>query len=149
MGPASTCTSTSKGLDTRTPASKALFGMLGMFAEFERSMVQERVRAGMAKAMAKGTKSGNPIGRPMVAPSVEARIHEPRADGLGMIKIAVMAGRGVSTVQRVLAADARVVKIAGGSIEVMKHIIGRRLFADYHPGSTGRGGNGVAGVNPA
>jgi acyl-CoA dehydrogenase len=42
-------------------------------------------------------------------------------------------------------ADARIVKIAGGSIEVMKHIIGRRLFADYHPGKTA---NGVAGLNP-
>jgi alkylation response protein AidB-like acyl-CoA dehydrogenase len=41
-------------------------------------------------------------------------------------------------------ADARVVKIAGGSIEVMKHIIGRRLFADYHPGAR----NGTAGINP-
>jgi acyl-CoA dehydrogenase len=44
-------------------------------------------------------------------------------------------------------ADARVVKIAGGSIEVMKHIIGRRLFADYLPARS-RAVNGVAGVNP-
>ncbi len=43
-------------------------------------------------------------------------------------------------------ADARVVKIAGGSIEVMKHIIGRRLFADHRP-ADGRV-NGVAGINP-
>lgn len=45
-------------------------------------------------------------------------------------------------------ADARIVKIAGGSIEVMKHIIGRRLFAEYHPGKTAAT-NGIAGVNPA
>jgi len=43
-------------------------------------------------------------------------------------------------------ADARIVKIAGGSIEVMKHIIGRRLFAAYHPDKTN--GKSSAGVNP-
>jgi acyl-CoA dehydrogenase len=42
-------------------------------------------------------------------------------------------------------ADARIVKIAGGSIEVMKHIIGRKLFAEYQPA---RRAKGVAGVNP-
>ncbi|MCL4699413.1 MAG: hypothetical protein KJ023_20555, partial [Burkholderiaceae bacterium] len=45
-------------------------------------------------------------------------------------------------------ADARVVKIAGGSIEVMKHIIGRKLFTDLQP-SRATAANGVAGVNPA
>ncbi len=93
-----------QGLNTRTPAGKALFGMLGVFAEFERSMIQERVKAGMAKAREKGTKSGNPIGRPMVASDIEDRIRALRADGLGMLKIAKTANCGVSVVQRVLAA---------------------------------------------
>ncbi|MDR3453348.1 MAG: acyl-CoA dehydrogenase family protein [Rhodoferax sp.] len=44
-------------------------------------------------------------------------------------------------------ADARIVKIAGGSIEVMKHIIGRQLFANYKPRKDAV--NGVAGINPA
>ena len=44
-------------------------------------------------------------------------------------------------------ADARIVKIAGGSIEVMKHIIGRQMFAQYQKG--GDRYNGVAGINPA
>lgn len=43
-------------------------------------------------------------------------------------------------------ADARIVKIAGGSIEVMKHIIGRQMFAQYQKG--GDRYNGVAGINP-
>ncbi len=43
-------------------------------------------------------------------------------------------------------ADARIVKIAGGSIEVMKHIIGRQMFAQYQRG--GDRHNGVAGINP-
>jgi acyl-CoA dehydrogenase len=46
-------------------------------------------------------------------------------------------------------ADARIVKIAGGSIEVMKHIIGRKMFADHHPDRGSHGApNGMAGVNP-
>ena len=39
-----------QGLDTTTPAGKALFQMMGVFAEFERSMIQERVRAGLKRA---------------------------------------------------------------------------------------------------
>jgi hypothetical protein len=42
-----------------------LHQMMGVFAEFERAMIQERVRAGLAPARAEGTKSGKPIGRPL------------------------------------------------------------------------------------
>ena len=92
-----------QGVNTTTPAGRALFGMMGVFAEFERGMIQERVRAGMARARAKGTKSGNAIGRPSVSSEVEDRIRKLRADGMGMLKIASQAGCGVSVVQRVLA----------------------------------------------
>ena len=47
-----------QGLDTTTPSGRAMFGMLGVFAEFERAMIQERVKAGMARARDRGTKSG-------------------------------------------------------------------------------------------
>jgi DNA invertase Pin-like site-specific DNA recombinase len=40
-----------QGLDTRTPAGKAMFQMLGVFAEFERAMIRERVRAGLARTL--------------------------------------------------------------------------------------------------
>ena len=93
-----------QGINTTTPAGKALFGMMGVFAEFERGMIQERVRAGLARAQKSGTKSGNPIGRPAVSAAIEDRIRELRAEGLGMLKIATQAGCGVSVVQRVLAA---------------------------------------------
>ncbi len=93
-----------QGINTTTPAGKALFGMMGVFAEFERGMIQERVRAGMARAKSRGTKSGNPIGRPAVSAAIEDRIRELRAEGLGMIKIAARAGCGVSVVQRVVGA---------------------------------------------
>ena len=53
-----------QGVDTGTPAGKALFQMLGVFAEFERAIIQERIAAGIARARQKGTKSGKAIGRP-------------------------------------------------------------------------------------
>ena len=94
-----------QGINTTTPAGKALFQMMGVFAEFEREMIRERVAAGLARAKAHGTKTGKPIGRPAVGEEVEERIRELRAQGLGMLKIAKEVGCGVSVVQRVLAAD--------------------------------------------
>src|SRR6201993_267306 len=56
-----------QGLDTTTPAGKAMFQMLGVFAEFERAMVQERVRAGLRRAVSEGKQ----LGRPRIAPELE------------------------------------------------------------------------------
>jgi len=95
-----------QGINTTTPAGKALFGMMGVFAEFERGMIVERVKSGLARAKKNGTKSGNAIGRPVVEAKTEDRIRALRADGLGMLKIAKTLGCGVSTVQRVVAANA-------------------------------------------
>jgi len=53
-----------QGIDTTTPAGKALFGMMGVFAEFERSMIQERVRAGLERAR----RDGKRLGRPPLGP---------------------------------------------------------------------------------
>ncbi len=91
-----------QGINTMTPAGKALFGMLGVFAEFERAMIRERVNAGLARARERGTRSGLPIGRPKVSEDVETRIRRLRAEGHGIVKISKLAGCGVSTVQRVL-----------------------------------------------
>jgi len=49
-----------QGLDTTTPAGKAMFQMLGVFAEFERSIIQERVRAGLQRAKRAGKRLGRP-----------------------------------------------------------------------------------------
>src|SRR5262249_17248011 len=49
-----------QGLDTTTPAGKAMFQMLGVFAEFERTMIAERVRAGLARPGVKASGSGAP-----------------------------------------------------------------------------------------
>jgi DNA invertase Pin-like site-specific DNA recombinase len=53
-----------QGIDTSTAAGNASFQMLGVFAEFERAIIVERVNAGIARAKANGTKSGKAIGRP-------------------------------------------------------------------------------------
>jgi DNA invertase Pin-like site-specific DNA recombinase len=92
-----------QGLNTTTPSGRAMFGMLGVFAEFERAMIQERIRAGLAKAKAKGTKTGNPIGRPTVREETENAIRRLRREGVGIVKIAKTLGCGVSVVQRVVA----------------------------------------------
>jgi DNA invertase Pin-like site-specific DNA recombinase len=89
-----------QGLDTSTTAGKAMFQMLGVFAEFERGIIRERVNAGLARARAKGKT----LGRPPVKAKKEERIRELRAEGMGMLKIARTVGVGTSVVQRVLAA---------------------------------------------
>src|SRR5271154_7148600 len=86
-----------QGLDTSTTAGRAMFQMLGVFAEFERGIIRERVNAGLARARAKGTK----LGRRRVLPSVEARIVELRAKGNGILKIGKKLGVGTSVVQRI------------------------------------------------
>lgn len=88
-----------QALDTSTPSGKAMFGMLGVFAEFERSIIQERVKAGLARARAKGRT----LGRPKAEPGIEARIREMAAQGMGKVRIARTLGVGVSLTQRVLA----------------------------------------------
>ena len=96
-----------QAIDTTTPGGKALFQMLGVFAEFERSIIQERIRAGLARAREKGTRSGKPIGRPKVAPGKKAHVRRLLAQGAGIRKAARKAGVGVSVAQAV-AAEARV-----------------------------------------
>jgi DNA invertase Pin-like site-specific DNA recombinase len=59
-----------QGLHTTTPAGKAMFQMMGVFAEFERSMIAERVRAGLRRAKDEGKQ----LGRPRIAPELEQRI---------------------------------------------------------------------------
>lgn len=90
-----------QALDTTTPAGEAMYGMLGVFAQFERSMIQARVKAGLARAREKGTKTGRAIGRPAVREAKEAEIRNLLAAGMGILKTAKLAGVGSGTVQRV------------------------------------------------
>ena len=89
-----------QGLDTSTPAGKAMFQMLGVFAEFERAMIRERVISGLAKARAQGKR----LGRPTIHASVEEAIRKSLANGCkGILKIAAEFGVGTGTVQRIKA----------------------------------------------
>jgi DNA invertase Pin-like site-specific DNA recombinase len=87
-----------QGLDTSTTAGRAMFQMLGVFAEFERGIIRERVNAGLARARANGIK----LGRRPVKPAVEARIRQLRSKGDGILKIGRTLGVGTSVVQRVV-----------------------------------------------
>ena len=75
-----------------------MFQMMGVFAEFERAMIQERVKAGLRRAKAQGKT----LGRPKVSGNTEDAVLAARADGTGKRKIAKQLGIGVSTVNRIL-----------------------------------------------
>jgi DNA invertase Pin-like site-specific DNA recombinase len=90
-----------QGLDTTTPGGKAMFGMMGVFAEFERAMIQERVRAGLARARAEGKRLGRPSLPKEKEAAIRAALSQPGRPGVR--KIAQQFGVNPSTVQRVSA----------------------------------------------
>jgi len=87
--------SLSESLDTSTPAGKMVFTVLGAVAELERSLIVERVKAGLRNARAKGKR----LGRPRVILDVY-RIAELRNTGLSWPQIANHMGCGLGTVYR-------------------------------------------------
>lgn len=88
-------------VDTSTASGAAMFGMCSVFAQFERSIIVERINAGIARAR----KQGKHLGRPTtVTYKTEQRIRDLRSKGYGKIRIGRELGCGTSTVQRVLAA---------------------------------------------
>lgn len=89
-----------QALDTTTPSGRAMFGMLGVFAEFEREIIRERVMAGLATAKAKGKT----VGRPRAPDETLQRVRDLRAQGWGIRKVAREVGCGVSLIQRLEAA---------------------------------------------
>ena len=86
-----------QSIDTTTPAGKLMFQVCGAFAEFERSMIRQRIHAGLKRAVAQGTQ----LGRPKVDPAIEKRIQAQLRLGKGMRKVARECGVGTGTVQRV------------------------------------------------
>ncbi len=78
--------SVTEALDTSTPAGRALFGMLGVFAQFERDVIAERVKEGMRNARRKGSRIGRPRLRPNDGEVKE--LLELRAKGLSVRAIA-------------------------------------------------------------
>jgi len=82
-------------LDLSTPTGRLMFQLLAAMAEFEHSLIQERVKAGMRHARAKGKR----IGRPRVFVS-ESKVEQLRASGASWRDVAKKLGVGVGTVRR-------------------------------------------------
>jgi DNA invertase Pin-like site-specific DNA recombinase len=100
-----------QAVDTTTPAGKAMLQMCGVFAEFERSMIVDRVNAGLARARAQGKR----LGRPKISEEIEDGIRTTlkRRDRPGLQKIAAEHGVGVGTVQRILQALPMATRVYG------------------------------------
>jgi DNA invertase Pin-like site-specific DNA recombinase len=73
-----------QNIDTSTPLGKAMFTMIAAFAEFEKSLIVERVKSGMANAKAKGIQ----LGRPSVGDGTKLKVKIMRQSGLSIRKIA-------------------------------------------------------------
>ena len=86
-----------QNIDTTTPAGRLLFHITGSFAEFERSMIRQRVNAGLARARADGTR----LGRPQLDAKTTEKVRAELSRGTGMLKTAKLLGVGVGTVQRI------------------------------------------------
>jgi DNA invertase Pin-like site-specific DNA recombinase len=99
-----------QSVDTTTPAGRAMFGMLGIFSEFEREMIVARVNAGLARAKEKIARDGHfkskagkirkRLGRPNADPRKMEAARRELANGTGVLKTAKLVGLGTGTVQR-------------------------------------------------
>ena len=109
-----------QAIDTTTPSGRAMFQMCGVFAEFERSMIVERVNAGLARAKANGVRLGRGNKKDSGRNADETRWGMSKAElekriqrlykggtGMGMVKIGKTLGIGTGLVQRVLAEQTR------------------------------------------
>ena len=85
-----------QSLDTTTPAGKLMFSVTGAFAEFERSMIRQRIHAGLKRAMAEGKT----LGRPLNDPNAIAKAKRALRKGMGINRTAKLVGLSNGTVQR-------------------------------------------------
>jgi DNA invertase Pin-like site-specific DNA recombinase len=92
-----------QAIDTTTPAGKLAFSIFGAFSEFERSLIRERVRAGLDRARRNGIKLGRPTN---LNDAVRSEIVALRAKDVPIRKIAAQLKVGTGTVYTVLASAA-------------------------------------------
>ena len=92
--------SLTEALDLTTPAGRAMAALLAVFAEFEREILRERVRAGLAQAR----QNGQRLGRPVTAALHADQVRKLRRDGLSKAAIARRLCIGRTSVRRTLAA---------------------------------------------
>lgn len=88
-------------LDTTTPGGRAMFQMLGVFAEFERELIVARVNAGLSRAREKGTRSGKSIGRPRNGTYSEDQIKAALLEGASVRSVVKATGASIGTVAAV------------------------------------------------
>ena len=86
-----------QSIDTTTPMGKLMFQVTGAFAEFERSMIRQRIHAGLSRAVANGAK----LGRPLNNPSAIEQARMALGQGLGINRVAKLVGLSNGTVQRI------------------------------------------------
>ena len=86
-----------QAIDTTTPMGRLVFQVTGAFAEFERSMIRQRVKAGLKRAVAQGTR----LGRPKIDAVLERKAQKQLEKGIGILKVAKALGLGTGTVQRI------------------------------------------------
>jgi putative DNA-invertase from lambdoid prophage Rac len=91
--------SLTEALDLTTPTGRAMTGMLAVFAEFEREILRERVRAGIAQAR----KEGRPLGRPRTASLKGEAVRRLKAERVSHSEIARRLGIGRTSVRRIVA----------------------------------------------
>ncbi len=87
-----------QGIDTTTPAGRAMFQMMGVFAEFERAMIQERVKTGLARAKSDGTR----LGRPPLSLEQRAEVLKLRSEGRTIRQIAAETGVSRGSVHNIV-----------------------------------------------
>src|SRR5262245_18894388 len=84
-------------IDTTTPMGKLVFQVTGASAEFERTMIRQRIKAGLKRAIAQGVK----LGRPKIDSTTERKVRKQLERGVGILKVARSLGIGTGTVQRI------------------------------------------------
>jgi DNA invertase Pin-like site-specific DNA recombinase len=110
-----------QAVDTTTPAGRALFGMLGVFAEFEREMIVSRVNAGLSVIKAKIKANGKFISK---AGKVRTRLGRPgaKAEQMDAARVHLSAGRGIRW-------TAGATKLGVGTVHRLKREMAGRLRA--------------------
>ena len=89
-----------QAIDTTTPTGKAMFQMMGVFAEFERAMIRDRVNAGLARARSEGKK----LGRPKMGDGKLNEIRTALEKGASIRQVATTHMTSVGTVHKIKAA---------------------------------------------
>jgi len=86
------------GLDTSTPSGRMMFQMVGVFSEFERSMISERVKLGLRRVERNGQKLGRPIS---ITSDIKDQVRFLLDNGLSYSKITLQTGVPKSTISRI------------------------------------------------